>query len=313
MHRASPTNGSGPLDFGRQLNLDSNSLETLRESASSPVNEPYFPDHSGVKRLTCAEATDILPPPKHREPRKVLIVLPTYNEEACLGRLLQAIDETLVEARLSYHVIVVDDGSVDATPNIVKDYSQHIPITLKRHSRNEGLGGTIRDGLYAAAALAGERDIILTMDADDTHVPGLILGMTRMISEGHDVVIASRYRPGARTIGVPMMRRFVSYVSSLLFRILFPTSGVRDFTCGYRAYRASVLQQAIQHYDQEFLDQEGFECMVDILLKLRRMNIIFGEVPIILRYDRKQGLSKMKIARTIWNTLRLIARRRFSG
>src|SRR4030067_1016847 len=57
------------------------------------------------------------------------------------------------------------------------------------------------DGLVAAAGTAGDRDIIITMDADDTHAPGLILHMVRMISEGHDVVIASRYRSGSRTIG----------------------------------------------------------------------------------------------------------------
>jgi dolichol-phosphate mannosyltransferase len=51
--------------------------------------------------------------------------------------------------------------------------------------------------------------------------------------------------------------------------------------------------------------------MVDILLKLRRMKVIFGEVPMILRYDLKGGKSKMKVGRTIWNTLVLVAKRRF--
>lgn len=240
-------------------------------------------------------------------------MLPTYNEEKRLGQLLDRVDETLCEAGLPYLVIVVDDGSTDRTATIVGERAGRIPVTLKSHSRNKGLGETIRDGLYAAAALADERDVILTMDADDTHAPGLILNMTRMIWEGHDVVIASRYQPGSRTIGVPMLRRLLSYAGSVFLRILFPTSGVKDFTCGYRAYRAAVLQQAIEYYGKEFLNQKGFECMVDILLKLRRMNIIFGEVPMILRYDLKEGFSKMKITRTIVNTLRLIAKRRFVG
>jgi dolichol-phosphate mannosyltransferase len=243
----------------------------------------------------------------------LFVVLPTYNEEVRIGRLLDSIDEILYWAGLPYRVIVVDDGSTDRTGAIVRERAVELAITVKSHKQNEGLGAAIRDGLAAAAALAGPRDIIVTMDADDTHAPGLILSMTRMIWEGHDVVIASRYQPGSRIIGVPILRRFLSHAGSVFLRIFFPISGVKDFTCGYRAYRAEVLQQAIEYYGKEFLNQEGFECMVDILLKLRRMNIVFGEVPMILRYDLKEGYSKMKIVRTIVSTLRLVARRRFVG
>ena len=87
----------------------------------------------------------------------------------------------------------------------------------------------------------------------------------------------------------------MSRAASLLMRIVFPIRGVRDFTCGYRAYRADVLQRAVEHYHGEFVDQDGFQCMVDILLKLRPMRLIFGEVPLLLRYDRKGGQSKMHV------------------
>jgi dolichol-phosphate mannosyltransferase len=99
--------------------------------------------------------------------------------------------------------------------------------------------------------------------------------------------------------------------ASTLLRLLFPTTGIRDYTCGYRAYRASVLKRAIAQHGQAFVDQDGFQCMVDILLKLRNQRCVFGEVPIVLRYDRKQGESKMKVARTVFATLRLVAARRF--
>ena len=66
----------------------------------------------------------------------------------------------------------------------------------------------------------------------------------------------------------------------------------------------------VGRYGEEFFDQEGFQAMVDILLKLRRWDVIMGEVPLVLRYDRKEGASKMKVAKTIRNTLGLMARRR---
>jgi len=84
-----------------------------------------------------------------------------------------------------------------------------------------------------------------------------------------------------------------------------------DYTCGYRAYRAHVLQQVTQS-DPDFFDQDGFQAMVDVLLKLRRnRDLVFGEVPLVLRYDHKAGASKMDIRATTLDTLRLMLRRRF--
>ena len=212
-----------------------------------------------------------------------------------------------------YEVFVVDDGSRDGTLEIVEQYSKLVPLTVSQHEVNQGLGATIRDGLYLASSTASDNDVVITMDADETHTPGLIVRMVRMIREGHDVVIASRYCPGARVFGVSLVRRFLSYGASMLFRVVFPTSGVRDFTCGYRAYRVSVLRKALETYGDSFVDSGGFQCMVDILLKLRTMDVIFGEVPLLLRYDLKQGESKMRIAKTIRESLVLLIKRRFGG
>lgn len=246
-----------------------------------------------------------------RSQRRIYIVLPAYNEEARIGTLLDRIDEAMCEGSLPYQVILVDDGSQDATVAIVREFSRRMPIAMEQHPHNLGLGATIRAGLIAATKLAEDRDIVVTMDADDTHAPGLILRMVRMISEGHDVIIASRYQRGARTVGVPLLRRFLSYSASILFRTFFSIPGVRDFTSGYRAYRAEVIKRAIAEYGKNFVDQQGFQSMVDILLKLRQMNLIFGEVPFILRYDLKEGGSKMKVLRTAMDTLKLLVKRKF--
>ncbi len=241
---------------------------------------------------------------------KIIAVLPAYNEEANIGKLLTRISNSMYEAGLNFEVIVVDDGSRDRTREILDEYMRVLPLRVYTHPVNQGLGAAIRDGLQAAAELAREDDIIITMDADETHSPGLILRMGRMVQEGFDVVIASRYQAGARVLGVPIFRRLMSFGASCLFRVLFPTPGVRDFTCGYRAYRAGALRKAIEHFGPAFVDQTGFQCMVDIILKLRTMDLIFGEVPMLLRYDLKGGDSKMRVYRTAKNTLLLLARRR---
>ena len=245
--------------------------------------------------------------------RTVRIVLPAYNEADNLPALLRALRETMEDNRIAYEVIVVDDGSRDRTAAVVDEWKAELPVSLVRHEINQGLGATIRDGLQAALERSGARDVVVTMDADDTHMPGLIVQMVRMIGEGYDVVIASRYRAESRVYGVPLMRRVMSRAASLLMRVVFPIRGVRDFTCGYRAYRADVLQRAVDRYHGEFVNQDGFQCMVDILLKLRPMQLIFGEVPLLLRYDRKGGQSKMNVGQTARNTLLLLLRRRLGA
>ena len=237
--------------------------------------------------------------------------MPAYNEEHDLEALLRAMDESMFEAGLVYRIVLVDDGSTDRTAEIAARCATQLPIQLERHERNLGLGATIRDGLVAAAERAHPGDLVVTMDADNSHTPELILRMVRLAREGHDVVIASRYRPGSRVRGVSRPRRVLSWAGNWTFRLLFPTAGVRDYTCGYRVYRASLLQHVVARHGREFFEQEGFQCMVDILLKLRREDLIFGEVPLILRYDLKKGGSKMNVGRTARKTLGLIWKRRF--
>ena len=128
--------------------------------------------------------------------------------------------------------------------------------------------------------------------------------------QGNDVVIASRYRQGAHIRGVPRYRRALSFGARVVFSVVFPTPNVRDFTCGFRAYRAGVLQEAFRTYGDEFVGQSGFSCMVDILLKLRRLGAIMSEVPLILRYDQKFGASKMMVMKTTFETVRLVISRR---
>lgn len=244
--------------------------------------------------------------------RKVLVVLPAYNEEENIGELLDQIQFALEEdSKTEYKVFVVNDGSRDNTAAIVEEKAKTMPIDLFTHPVNLGLGATIRDGLYRAVQASNPKDIVITMDADATHNPGLILRLFRMIVEGHDVVIASRFQPGARVIGLAWHRRLLSFMASTTFRIMYPIKGVKDYTCGYRAFRADVLKNAMDDFGDKFVDQDGFQCLVDILIKLRSRKLMFGETPFILRYDNKRGESKMRIAKTIKNTLILMVKRKF--
>lgn len=237
------------------------------------------------------------------------IILPAYNEEENILSLMESINYSMREASIDFKIVVVNDGSSDKTADIVKSMQHKIPVELINHNKNMGLGEAIRSGFTAGLNSADERNIIITMDADNSHRPELILKMIAMIREGADVVIASRYQPGSRTKGIPLSRVFLSRAASTVMRILFPIRGVKDYTNGYRAYRADVLRRAFETYGKEFVSETGFSCMIEILLKLRALDLVMTEVPMILRYDKKKGDSKMNVSKTIINTLKLISRR----
>ena len=244
---------------------------------------------------------------------KIFVVLPAYDEEQALPHLLDSLVENLSEERKEYCIIVVNDGSRDRTGEVAESYAKRHPIITLHNDHNKGLAETMRQGLIEAVGRAGPKDIIVTMDADNTHPAGLALRMIRSIREGNDVVIASRYREGSQVRGVPLHRLLLSTAASWLFRVFFPIRGVRDYTCGYRAYRADAMKTLIERYGREFISERGFSCMIDILLRLRERDLVFAEVPLVLRYDLKSGRTKMRVLQTILDTLKLLVRRRLGG
>ena len=123
------------------------------------------------------------------------------------------------------------------------------------------------------------------------------------------------YRHGDRShLGMQCGQDARAPMGSQAGALALPIKGVRDYSCGYRAYRAEVLQRAYAHYGEDFITEQGFSCMVEILCQLNRLKPMrFAEVPLILHYDRKPGETKMRVTKTITDTLRLLLRFRFGG
>ncbi|MBN2569768.1 MAG: glycosyltransferase family 2 protein [Deltaproteobacteria bacterium] len=225
----------------------------------------------------------------------IFIILPCYNEEKSLQPLLSKVVTMKERTGHPIHIVAVNDGSKDFTEAVLRQWSVQVPMTIINHKINRGLGETSRDGFETAAELANPDDVIVRMDADNTHEPDYIPSMVEKIERGYDVVIASRFQKGGGMEGVNAYRTFISLCANLFMKCMFPIKGVREYSCGFRAYRAEIIQVAIRIYGNEFVALKGlgFTCTLEKLVKLRHLGCRMTEVPFILKYNQKSGGSKM--------------------
>jgi dolichol-phosphate mannosyltransferase len=238
----------------------------------------------------------------------IYFVIPAYNEEGNIGSLVEKIGAVAEENAFQCSIIVIDDGSTDTTPGIIKDLAaKHNIIPLENHP-NAGLGRTMAKGLKHVAQISSKEDTIITLDGDATHDPMYVPAMLTELEKGFDIIIASRFAPGGHERGLAFHRKLLSRGSGTLLKLFFPMKDVQDYTCGYRMFRAGTIKLAFERFGDGFIQEPGFSVTPEILLKLRSLGAKIGEVGFTLKYDEKIGLSKIKVSRTIVQYLKMIAR-----
>lgn len=225
----------------------------------------------------------------------IWIILPAFNEEASLPKLLPSLDATLRRHGSNYRIVVIDDGSRDSSSDILAELKKTLPLDVVTHSINRGLGETERDGFEYVAAHSARGDVVVRVEGDDTHDPEYIFGLISKLDEGYDVVNTSRFQPGGGQLGVSGYRAFISRCANLFMKVVFPIPNVHDFSCGFRAYRASVIQDAVRIYGDSFIQLRGlgFTSTLEMIVKMHLLGCRCAEVPFVLRYDQKQSPSKM--------------------
>ena len=241
----------------------------------------------------------------------IYFILPAYNEEKNIKILINNIFNFYKQKKIPFHIVVINDGSTDQTLKNIKSVKKIRTLTLLNHNRNLGLGKTLKTGFNWTLKNAKLNDIIISMDSDNSHTPKNSYLLIKKINDGYDVVVASRYNSLSRTYGLNYLRKILSFVSCIIFKIFFPIKNISDYTCGFRAFRINKIKDIM--LKKNFFREEGFTVSADILLKLKlsKIQLSYAEIPLILRYDLKQGQSKMKVIKTIFQTLKLIIMRRF--
>lgn len=245
---------------------------------------------------------------------EVLIALPCYNEAKNLRPLLLQFKKLneLYATNFVTRVLIIDDASTDETSMLWADLKKEFtcfPIEYVKHPENRGLTGGINTAFSSYLQdMQTARPCIAygLMDGDNSHSPFAIFEMVRKIGEGYDVVIASRFRPGSKIMGVVWWRQVLSFSLTCAFKLIRNISGVRDYSCGFRLYSPSIVEKIKKRFPNDVVFEKSFASMVEILLRCDLEGAICTEVPFLLRYDLKLGESKMQFKKTIIGNLKLL-------
>ncbi len=233
-----------------------------------------------------------------------IIVAPAYNEEKNIGSLLANLKNKMRDR--DYSVIVVNDGSKDRTRDIAEGYAAQMPVKVLTRELNNGIGEAFKAGFKEALNNAKDNDIIITIEADNTSDLSILDGMIKGVEAGADLALASCYAPGGKVTGLSLHRKILSWGANHLVKFIVPIKGIHTFSSFYRAYNAGFLRKAYNVYGDRLIEEKGFNCMVELLVKLGKLKPKVVEVPMELICDNRKGKSKMKIASTILSYLRLI-------
>lgn len=200
------------------------------------------------------------------------IVIPAYNESADIEATLEAAEATLRHADLRGEIIVVDDGSRDATAQLAARYAEgHPSVRLMRNERNRGKGYSVRRGILEARG-----EIVLFTDADSsTPLSEMHKLLAAIRSGGADGAIGSRALPESSIERPqPWFRRTMGWVFRQLVR-MFILPGFRDTQCGFKAFRAEAAREVFRR-----VTLEGFAFDVEALFIARKLGYHITEVPV---------------------------------
>lgn len=222
-----------------------------------------------------------------RSPGRSLVVIPTYNEAANILSVL----EVVMRLPGAFTVLIVDDGSPDGTPDLVRGAQKRFPgrIVLHERSAKLGLGTAYIHGFRYA--LAEGFDYICEMDADLSHPPEDLPRLSAPIREGTaDLAIGSRYIGGVRVINWPLSRLMLSFGAGIYTRFVTRLP-ITDVTAGFKCFHRRVLETI----DLDRVKSEGYSFQIELNYRAWRAGFRLTEVPIIFT-ERTEGQSKMNSA-----------------
>lgn len=239
----------------------------------------------------------------------IYFLIPMYNEEGNLATLHDQLSKVDKQGRTPFFVFS-DDGSSDSSVEMVKELFADVQHEVLGDGSNHGPGYAFNTGFtWIVAHSKSEKDLVVTLEADNTSDLGILPQMLTIYDTGFDLVLASVYVQSGGFSKTTAFRKFVSFMGNMLMRLVF---GIKVLTLSsfYRVYSVDLLRKISQR-NEEIINEKGFICMVEILIKSIRLNADIIEVPMTLNSDARVGKSKMKVFKTTVNYLKFMFRNMF--
>jgi len=219
----------------------------------------------------------------------ISVVVPLYNEAESLPELTAWIARVMDEHRFHYEIILIDDGSTDASWSVIELLKAENPkITAVKFRRNYGKSAALNVGFTAA-----QGDVVITMDADLQDSPDEIPELyRRIVHEGFDLISGwkkLRHDPPSKTIPTKLFNAVTRTVSGI--------HNLHDFNCGLKAYRKEVVKN-IEVYGE-------MHRYIPVIAKWAGFKRIGEQV--VRHYPRKYGKTKFGAGRFIKGFLDLLS------
>ncbi len=240
------------------------------------------------------------------------IVIPAWNEQQRLPGTLTAIIEFCRQQPFACELIVVDDGSTDATAAVAERMQQSFASLEVLRLDHRGKGFAVRQGMLRARG-----HYVLFADADLAVPIAEWHKLQPFFERGYDVVIGSREGIGARRVGEPRYRHVMGRVFNFVVRAV-ALGGIQDSQCGFKAFTFEAKQQifgAVRLYGADARTLRGAAVTafdVEVLFLARRFGYRIAEVPITWHYGVETKVDPLRdslrnfrdVLRVRWNELR---------
>ncbi len=227
------------------------------------------------------------------------LVIPAFNEQARLPYTLDQLERFIGEHALDCEVIVVDNGSADATSVVVQQAALRFPQLRLLRTDGRGKGLAVRSGMLAARGavrIFGDADLSWSLEE--------LIRFPALVSNATPIVIGSREGLGARRVGEPYYRHLMGRIFNRVVQAL-AVPGIQDTQCGFKAFRDEAAEAI---FSRQRIDGFGFD--VEVLFVARLLGCGIAEMP--LRWEHKQN-SRVQPVRDTLDMLADIVRVRINA
>ena len=223
---------------------------------------------------------------------RVLLIIPAYNEEQNILRVIQKVRDYRVKCPYQLDYVVINDGSGDLTEQVCREHGIHCISLLQ----NLGIGGAVQTGyLYAKRR---HYDVAIQFDGDGQHdLESLPQLLKPILSKTCDFCIGSRFlAPSSSAFQSTKLRRIGIKYLSILIR-LFSRAKVTDPTSGFRDANAEVIADLADYYPADYPEPES-------IVQISKMGYLIQEVPVNM-FERRGGVSSIRSWKSLYYMIKV--------